>query len=90
MGLRYRRRGTKLRRLEVQNRWLEWTDVMNADLTWRRLIFGMSDNELKFTLQAITNTAPTPDISITYVDGTVHRLTAVAPSVVAHVLFVTS
>ena len=51
----------KLRRLEVQNRWLEWTDVMNADLTWRRLIFGMSDNELKFTLQAITNTAPTPD-----------------------------
>ena len=34
---------------------------MNADLTWRRLIFGMSDNELKFTLQAITNTAPTPD-----------------------------
>ena len=51
----------KLRRLEVQNRWLEWTDVMNADLTWRCLIFGMSDNELKFTLQAITNTAPTPD-----------------------------
>ena len=51
----------KLCRLEVQNRWLEWTDVMNADLTWRRLIFGMSDNELKFTLQAITNTAPTPD-----------------------------
>ena len=51
----------KLRRLEVQNRWLEWTDVMNADLTWRRLIFGMSDNELKFILQAITNTTPTAD-----------------------------
>ena len=51
----------KLRRLEVQNRWLEWTDVMKADLTWRRLIFGMSDKELKFTLQAITNTAISPD-----------------------------
>ena len=34
---------------------------MHSDLTWRRLIFGMSDGELRFSLQAITNTTPTPD-----------------------------
>ena len=34
---------------------------INSDLTWRRLILGMSDGELRFSLQAITNTTPTPD-----------------------------
>ena len=33
----------------------------HSDLTWRRLIFGTSDGELRFSLQAITNTTPTPD-----------------------------
>ena len=52
---------SKLRKLEIQGKFLEWTDVMHSDLTWRRLIFGMSDGELRFSLQAITNTTPTPD-----------------------------
>ena len=34
---------------------------MHSDLTWHRLAFGMSDGELRFSLQAITNTTPTPD-----------------------------
>ena len=34
---------------------------MHSDLTWRRLIFGMSDGELRFSFQAITNMTPTPD-----------------------------
>ena len=51
----------KLRTLQIQGRWLEWTDVMNGDLSWRRLIHGLDDAELRFTLQVITNTAPTPD-----------------------------
>ena len=53
---------SKLRKLEIQGKCLEWTGVMHSDLTWRRLIFGMSDGELRFSLQAITNTTPTPDI----------------------------
>ena len=52
---------SKLRKLEIQGKFLEWTDVMHSDLTCRRLIFGMSDGELRFSLQAITNTTPTPD-----------------------------
>ena len=42
---------SKLRKLEIQGKFLEWTDVMHSDLTCRRLIFGMSDGELHFSLQ---------------------------------------
>lgn len=52
---------TKLRQLSIQGRWLEWTDTMNSDLSWRRLIHAVDDGELRFTMQVITNTAPTPD-----------------------------
>ena len=45
----------------VQGRWLEWTDVVNSDLSWRRLIHGIDDGELSFTLRAITYTLPTPE-----------------------------
>ena len=51
----------KLRTLEIQGRWLEWTDVMHSDLSWRRLLHGLDDANLRFSLQIITNTAPTPD-----------------------------
>ena len=41
-----------LRQLAVQCRWLEWTDAMHSDLSWRRLIHGfldlMDDGELRF------------------------------------------
>ena len=52
---------SKLSQLSVQSSWLEWTDVMCCDLTWRRLLHGLDGGELCFTLQAITNTTPTPD-----------------------------
>ena len=52
---------SKLRKLEIQGKFLEWTDVMHSDLTWRWIIFGMSDGELCFSVQAITNTMLTPD-----------------------------
>ena len=51
----------KLQQLSVQGRWLEWTDVMNSDLSWRRLLHGLDDSELSFSLRVITNTLPTPD-----------------------------
>ena len=51
----------QLRQLSIQGRWLEWTDVVNLDLSWRRLIHGIDDGELHFTLRAITNTVPTLD-----------------------------
>lgn len=34
---------------------------MNTDLSWRRLLQDLGDADLRFTLQTITNTAPTPD-----------------------------
>ena len=34
---------------------------MHSDLSWRRLIHGLDDGELRFNLRALTNTLPTPD-----------------------------
>ena len=51
----------RLRQLAIQGRWLEWTDAMHSDLSWRRLIHGLDDGELQFNLRAISNTLPTPD-----------------------------
>ena len=35
--------------------------VTHSDLSWRRLIHGLDDGELRFNLRAISNTLPTPD-----------------------------
>ena len=51
----------RLRQLAIQGRWLEWTDAMHSDLSWRRLIHGLDDGELQFNLRVISNTLPTPD-----------------------------
>ena len=51
----------RLRQLTVQGRWLEWTNAMHSDLSWRRLIHGLDDGELQFNLRAISNTLPTLD-----------------------------
>ena len=34
---------------------------MNLDLSWRRLLHGLDDSELSFSLRVITNTLPTPN-----------------------------
>ena len=39
---------------------LEWSGLMNLDLSWQQLIHNGSDPELRFPLQATTITAPTP------------------------------
>ena len=31
----------RLRQLAIQGRWLEWTDAMHSDHSWRRLIHGL-------------------------------------------------
>ena len=51
----------KLQQLSIQGRRLEWRDVMNSDLSWRRLLHGLDDSELSFSLRVITNTLPAPD-----------------------------
>ena len=48
-----------LRTLQLQGRWLDWSRHMHQDLSWQRLIHNWSDAELRFALQATTDTAPT-------------------------------
>ena len=48
---------------------------MHRDLSWRRLLHGLDDSNLRFSLQIITNTAPTPDNC--YGDGESLRSTPV-------------
>ena len=45
---------------QLQGRWLEWCGLINLDLSWQQLIHNWSDKELRFALQATTNTVPTP------------------------------
>ena len=46
--------------LQMQGRWLEWSQRMHMDLNWNQLIYNWSDAELRFALQAVSDTAPTP------------------------------
>ena len=48
-----------LRTLQLQERWLDWSRHMHQDLSWQRLIHNWSDAELRFALQATTDTTPT-------------------------------
>ena len=47
-----------LRTLQVQGKWLQWSERMHQDLSWQQLIHNWSDAELRFALQATTDTAP--------------------------------
>ena len=50
----------QLKTPRLQDRCLEWSGLMNLDLSWQQLIHNWSDAEFRFALQATTNTAPTP------------------------------
>ena len=47
---------SRLKALQLQGRWLEWSCLMNLDLPWQKLIHNWSDAQLRFALQATTNT----------------------------------
>ena len=51
----------KLKELQMQGRWLEWTDVMVQDLSWSSLLYGGTGRDLKFLLASTMNVSPTPD-----------------------------
>ena len=51
----------QLRTLSVQGNWTNWNNIMNQDVSWKSLIYGMSDNLLKFLLRSTTNTLETRD-----------------------------
>ena len=51
----------KLSGLQMQGCWSEWDDLMCADFSWTKLIYGTSDGVLRFLLNSTTNTLPTPD-----------------------------
>ena len=48
-----------LRTLQLQGRGLDWSRPMHRDLSWQRLIHKWGDAELRFALEAATDTAPT-------------------------------
>ena len=51
----------KLKELQMQGRWLEWTDVMVQDLSLSSLLHGGNGRDLKFLLASTMNVLPTPD-----------------------------
>ena len=49
-----------LMRLTAQQDWTKWEGVMAQDLTWNRLLYRMSNADLKFYLQGTLQIAPSP------------------------------
>ncbi len=47
-------------RLTVQQDWTQWEGVMAQDMSWNRMIYRMSNGDLKFYLQGTLQIAPTP------------------------------
>ena len=45
----------------MEGNWTNRDNIMNQDLSWKRLVYGMSDNLLKFLLRSKTNTMATKD-----------------------------
>ena len=41
--------------------WLKWESALAVDLSWQHLLHKQSDSYLKFVLNSIENTLPTPD-----------------------------
>ena len=51
---------TKLHELTIQGDWRKWTGLMEQDMGWKRVLYRMSDEMLKFYLQGTLQIAPTP------------------------------
>ena len=48
-----------LQKLQLQGRWIDWSNHMHQDLSWQQLIHNWSGAELRFALQATADVAPT-------------------------------
>ena len=51
----------KLKELQMQGRWLKWTDAMFQELSWSLLLYGGTSRDLKFLLASSMNILPAPD-----------------------------
>ncbi|XP_065177134.1 uncharacterized protein LOC135806900 [Sycon ciliatum] len=50
----------RLKTLQVQGKWLEWTSVMWQDLSWKSLLYGGTGKDLKFLLASTLDVLPSP------------------------------
>jgi hypothetical protein len=55
------KRLSHLQTLQMQGKWAEWDARSNRDLTWQKLLYGMTDSMLKWCLNAPNNSLPTWD-----------------------------
>lgn len=49
-----------LHRLTIQQDWTQWKGIMDQDLSWQKLIYRMSESDVKFYIQGTLQIAPTP------------------------------
>jgi hypothetical protein len=51
----------KVHGLAKQGQWTNWDQVMELDLSWRNLLYGLPPKLVSFALNATCSTLPTPD-----------------------------
>ena len=46
--------------LSLQSKWTEWDKLIDLDLKWKEVLYGMSPSTLSFVLNSVQNTLPDP------------------------------
>ena len=46
--------------LALQSKWMQWDNVIELDLKWKEIMYGMSPSMLSFYLNAVQDTLPHP------------------------------
>ena len=46
--------------LAEQSKWTKWDEVINLDLKWKEIMYGMSPSMLSFILNSVQDTLPHP------------------------------
>ena len=44
--------------LAEQRKWTQWDDVIDLDIKWKEILYGMSPSMLSFIVNSIQNTLP--------------------------------
>ena len=79
---------SKLKSLQIQGKWLEWSSVMWHDTSWTSLLYGGTGRDLKFILASTQDVLPSPANLRRWGNTEVDPLCALCrrPSTLRHVL----
>ena len=58
--LTHEEKSAKIHQLAVQSKWLDWDNFIDADFSWKEIVYAMSPSLMSFWLNSVQNTLPDP------------------------------